>query len=166
MVSARIQISLRASVPTQRKSPKIDWDQLLKPEKKAKFELALRNKFGPLSDQVETHDVQNIYDKLLNSINEAATSELGQVGREQAVEYESERSKKLRRARDDARMDVERVLNTKAKAGTERRARAEQLRKAKAKWSALVNDYSVALNTDHCKHLEIQLDEMKKASEE
>ncbi len=55
------------------------------------------------------------------------------------------------------------MLNTRTK-GRKRQVRGEQLREAKTKWKELADNYSRALEQDHAREIEFQLDEMKRAS--
>ena len=165
MVCAKLRLSLRASINSKRKQPKIDWDGLLESGKRAKFEVALKNRFDLLSEQAsENSSVQSHYDHFLNSVDEVARKELGCVKRDKTESLESDSSKKLRMERNKNWLDVERLLNIKAKTNASRKARAEQLRAAKAKWRLTADIYSKSLENDQVKFFESQLEEMKRSS--
>ena len=158
MVSIKLKISLRATVKQADKVIRYNWPLLQQQAVQSKFNLALKNRFEALHDELNS-DTQECYDQLLQCLKKTAETTLGKVTREKQQHWVSEETRELIRMRDAARLKFENHLETR-----HIRKFDATTRELKAKWRELSKRCDAAHESDHVKYLEGQCEELKSAA--
>ena len=164
MICASIKVSLRASVKTQDKIVRYNWQKLLDQNIKLEFDLKLSNRFGVLEDELMRKDIQSGYDTLLKALKETADSTLGTIEKSERKHWVSEATIELISARDDAKLKLEQLLVTKVNSKTLKKAQSA-IDHQKAVLKKLSKQFELAHENDHVKYLESQCAAMKLAAE-
>jgi hypothetical protein len=157
MVSIKLRLSLRASVKQSEKIIRYNWHLLREQRVQEEFNLALKNRFEALEDEMNS-DIQGRYDKLLRCIKETAENTVGKEVKEKKQHWVSEATRSKILARDNARLKYESRIEATRKIDKT----AQQLR---AEWKELSEQCEAAHQNDHVKYLEKQYEELKRAAD-